>query len=146
MQQEEKPLTSQLVVLSMSWQCSFIRNSGCRCTRLGLPNVGRSTEPGCRSNRGYRTKFMAPTVISIAQQRICRPWGSRIELTTSLAPSHQSWKTKLHTATACKQAADVVYELVGPRLVNYSSREHCVVSMPSSRVSLLSPEPVETTS
>ena len=87
-QQEERPLTSQMVV-PVSWQCNSIRDSGCRGTRLGLTHVGRSPQPGCRSNRGYRAEFTAPTPISLAQPRICRSWGSKIELTTAVAPSHK---------------------------------------------------------
>ena len=127
--------------------------AGARSTRRGLAHVGRSPKPGCRSNRGYRTEFMAPTLISLAQLRICRSWGSRIEFTTALAPSHKPLKDETPDchriqgrcqADTARCAAtrgwqgpkrrrfdanseDVCPELVGLLLVNYSSREHCVV-------------------
>ena len=73
----------------MSWQCSSMRNCGCQGTRRGLAHVNRSPKPGCRSNRN---EFMALTLISIAQPRICRSWGFKDWAHDSACPKPQAMK------------------------------------------------------
>ena len=101
--------------------------------RRGLAHVGRSPKPGCRSNRVYINEFMALTLISIAQPRICERRNSTLPPRTSRCQAETARCVATRRLARAKMEAfdanseDVVYEFVGLLLVNNSSREHCVV-------------------